>query len=166
MMMQSSTRRRIWIETAAIETRPRPERLSNLYGGCRTAEFPLELRRDADCPEAQDMVTIYHNPRCTKSRETLALLEKKGVKPKIIEYLKTPPDTAELKRLLKMLGKSPREIMRAKEAKDVGLDKPSLSDDQLVAGMVKNPIVIERPIVVNGSRAALGRPPEAVLAVL
>jgi arsenate reductase len=112
------------------------------------------------------MITIYHNPRCTKSRETLALLEKKGVKPKVIEYLKTPPDAAELKRLLKMLGKSPRELMRAKEAKDAGLDKPSLSDEQLIAGMVKNPIVIERPIVVKGSRAALGRPPESVLNIL
>ena len=112
------------------------------------------------------MVTIYHNPRCTKSRETLALLEKKGVKPTIIEYLKTPPDAAEIKRLLKMLGKSPRELLRAKEAKDAGLDKPALTDDQIVAGMVKNPIVIERPIVVNGSRAALGRPPESVLKIL
>jgi arsenate reductase len=112
------------------------------------------------------MVTIYHNPRCTKSRETLALLEKKGVKPKIIEYLKTPPDAAELKRLLKMLGKSPRELLRSKEAKEAGLDKPSLSDDQIIAGMVKNPIVIERPIVVSGARAVLGRPPESVLKIL
>jgi arsenate reductase len=112
------------------------------------------------------MVTIYHNPRCTKSRETLALLEKKGVKPKVIEYLKTPPDAAELKRLLKMLGKAPRELLRSKEAKEAGLDKASLSDDQIIAGMVKNPIVIERPIVVNGPRAALGRPPESVLEIL
>jgi arsenate reductase (glutaredoxin) len=111
-------------------------------------------------------VTIYHNPRCTKSRQTLELLEKRGVKPRIVEYLKTPPDKAELKRLLKLLGKSPRELLRAKEAKEVGLDKPGLGDDEIIAGMVKHPIVIERPIVVKGERAALGRPPEAVLKIL
>jgi arsenate reductase (glutaredoxin) len=112
------------------------------------------------------MVTIYHNPRCTKSRETLALLEKKGVKPEIIEYLKTPPDKAMLKKLLKMLGKSPRELLRAKEAAEAGLTKPGLTDEQILDGMVKNPIVIERPIVVNGGHAALGRPPESVLKIL
>jgi arsenate reductase len=112
------------------------------------------------------MVVIYHNPRCTKSRETLALLETKGVKPKIIEYLKTPPDKAELKKLLKMLGKTPRELLRSKEAAEAGLTKPGLSDDQIIDGMVKNPCVIERPIVVTGARAALGRPPESVLKIL
>jgi arsenate reductase len=111
-------------------------------------------------------VTIYHNPRCGKSRETLALLEKKGVKPRIVEYLKTPPDKATLKRLLKLLGKTPRELLRTKEAKDAGLDKPGLGDDAIIAGMLKHPIVIERPIVVNGDRAAVGRPPEAVLKIL
>jgi arsenate reductase len=111
-------------------------------------------------------VTIYHNPRCAKSRETLQLLEKRGVKPRIIEYLKTPPDMSELKRLLKLLGKKPRELLRAKEAKEAGLDKPGLSDDEIIAGMIKHPIVIERPIVVKGERAALGRPPEAVLKIL
>ena len=112
------------------------------------------------------MVVIYHNPRCITSRKTLALLEKKGVKPKVIEYLKTPPSAAELKRLLKMLGKTPRELMRSKEARDTGLNKPGLTDSALIAAMVKNPIVIERPIVVNGSHAAIGRPPEAVLEIL
>lgn len=111
-------------------------------------------------------VTIYHNPRCGKSRETLALLEKKGVSPRIIEYLKTPPDAAELKRLLKLLGKAPRELLRPKEAKEAGLDRPGLSDAEIIAGMVKHPIVIERPIVVKGERAALGRPPAAVLKIL
>jgi arsenate reductase (glutaredoxin) len=111
-------------------------------------------------------VTIYHNPRCNTSRKTLALLERKGVKPEVVEYLKTPPTTAELKRLLVKLGLRPRELLRKKEAKEVGLDKPDLSDAQLIAGMVKHPIAIERPIVVNGARAALGRPPEAVLKVL
>jgi arsenate reductase (glutaredoxin) len=112
------------------------------------------------------MVVIYHNPRCAKSRATLALLEKKGVKPRIVEYLKTPPDPAELKRLLRLLGKAPRELLRAKEAKAVGLDKPGLSDAAIIAGMAEHPAVIERPIVVNGNRAALGRPPEAVLDIL
>jgi arsenate reductase len=112
------------------------------------------------------MVVIYHNPRCAKSRETLALLEKRGVKLRIVEYLKTPPDKAELKRLLRLLGKTPRELLRAKEARDAGLDRPGLSDDAIIAGMVEHPIVIERPIVVNGDRAALGRPPEAVMKIL
>jgi arsenate reductase len=111
-------------------------------------------------------VTIYHNPRCNKSRQTLALLEEHGVKPRIVEYLKTPPDAAELKRLLKLLGLSPRQLLRKKEAAEAGLDKRGLSDAELIAGMVKHPIVIERPIVVSGERAALGRPPEAVLKIL
>ena len=111
-------------------------------------------------------VTIYHNPRCNTSRKTIALLERKGVKPEIVEYLKTPPTAAELKQLLAKLGLRPRELLRKKEAKEAGLDKPDLSDAQLIAGMVKHPIAIERPIVVKGNRAALGRPPEAVLKIL
>jgi arsenate reductase (glutaredoxin) len=111
-------------------------------------------------------VTIYHNPRCNTSRRALALLEQRGVAPDVVEYLKTPPDKAELKRLLKLLGMRPRQLLRKKEAAAAGLDKPGLSDEQLIAGMVKHPIVIERPIVVNGDRAALGRPPEAVLKIL
>jgi arsenate reductase len=111
-------------------------------------------------------VTIYHNPRCGKSRATLALLEEKGVRPRVVEYLKTPPDKAELKRLLKLLGMAPRQLLRKKEAAEAGLDKAALTDEQLIDGMTKHPIVIERPIVVNGERAALGRPPEAVLKIL
>ena len=111
-------------------------------------------------------VTIYHNPRCNTSRTTLALLEKKGVKPEVVEYLKAPPSAAEIKKLLKMLGLAPRQLLRKKEAKEAGLDKPGLTDAEIIAGMVKHPIVIERPIVVKGSRAALGRPPEAVLKIL
>jgi arsenate reductase len=113
-------------------------------------------------------VVIYHNPRCSKSRETLALLNDKGVKPKVIEYLKTPPTAAELKRLLKKLRMSPRELMRKKEdvyAK-LRLGNAGLSDDALIKAMVANPVLIERPIVVNGSKAALGRPPEAVASIL
>jgi arsenate reductase (glutaredoxin) len=111
-------------------------------------------------------ITIYHNPRCGKSRDTLALLEKRGVKPRIVEYLKTPPDAVTLKRLLKQLGLTPRQLMRKKEAAEAGLDDPKLTDAALIAGMVEHPIVIERPIVVNGDKAALGRPPEAVLKIL
>jgi arsenate reductase len=111
-------------------------------------------------------VTIYHNPRCGKSRQTLALLEQRGIRPRVVEYLKTPPDAATLKRLLKQLGLKPRQLVRKKEAAEAGIDAAKLSDDALVAAMVKHPIVIERPIVVNGDQAALGRPPEAVLKIL
>jgi len=108
-------------------------------------------------------ITIYHNPRCATSRKTLELLRKRGIEPRIVEYLKTPPDAAELKRLVKMLGLAPRQLLRKKEAKEAGLDKPGLDDDRLVAAMVKHPIVIERPIVVKGTKAVLARPPETVL---
>jgi arsenate reductase len=112
-------------------------------------------------------VVIYHNPRCSKSRETLSLLEGRGIQPRIIEYLKTPPSAAELKALLAKLRLKPRELMRKKEAvyAELGLDDPKLTDDALIKAMVANPILIERPIVMNGSKAALGRPPEAALAI-
>lgn len=113
-------------------------------------------------------VTIYHNPRCTKSRQTLALLQEEGIEPEIIEYLKTPPDAATLKRILSLLGLAPRELMRRKESayKEQGLDDDSLSDDELIAAMVDNPVLIERPIVLANGRAAIGRPPENVLEIL
>jgi arsenate reductase len=113
-------------------------------------------------------VTIYHNPRCSKSRATLALLEARGVKPKIVNYLQTPPSAAELKAILRMLGLAPRDILRTGETvyAELGLEDRELDDDALIAVMVKNPILIERPIVVAGSKAAIGRPPENVLAIL
>ncbi len=112
-------------------------------------------------------VTIYHNPRCTTSRRTLALLRERGVEPLIIEYLKTPPSAAELKRILGQLHIPAAQLLRKKEASAAGIDPKALSEDQLIAAMVKTPIVIERPIVVSdGGKAALGRPPEAVLAVV
>lgn len=111
-------------------------------------------------------ITIYHNPRCTKSRETLALLEARGIRPVVVEYLKTPPSADEIRGLLRGLGLSPRQLLRGKEAAEFGLDDPSLPDEALVEGMARHPAAIERPIVVNGDRAALGRPPEAVLAIL
>lgn len=114
------------------------------------------------------MTTIYHNPRCSKSRQTLALLEEKGVEPEVVLYLETPPDAATLRDLLARLGKSPRELMRKGEAayKENGLADPALSDEELIEAMVRHPKLIERPIVVNGERAALGRPPENVLDIL
>jgi len=113
-------------------------------------------------------VTIYHNPRCSKSRQTLELLRERGIEPRIVEYLKTPPDERELKKILKMLRMGPRQLMRRKEAeyKSAGLDDPALGDDALIRAMVDHPVLIERPIVVSGGRAALGRPPEAVLEIL
>ena len=113
-------------------------------------------------------VVIYHNPRCSKSRETLELIRGKGIEPKVVEYLKTPPSAKELKSLVARLGIAPRDLIRKKEApyKDLGLDDPKLSDDALIKAMVENPVLIERPIVVKGDKAALGRPPEAVLKIL
>lgn len=113
-------------------------------------------------------VTIYHNPRCSKSRQTLTLLEERGIEPNIVNYLDTPPDAATLFALLSMLGLDPRGLMRRKEApfSELGLDDPNLGDDELVAAMIDNPILIERPIVVVGDRAAIGRPPEDVLNIL
>ena len=111
-------------------------------------------------------VTIYHNPRCSKSRETLKLIEDKGIAPRVVEYLKTPPSAAELAAILAALGKKPAEIVRKKEAAEAGIDPAALDDAALIAAMVANPAIIERPIVVNGAKAALGRPPESVLAIL
>jgi arsenate reductase len=114
------------------------------------------------------VVTIYHNPRCSKSRQTLALLTEKGLQPQIIEYLKTPPSAAELKRILKKLGVKPRDIVRKSEAvyAELGLKDKDVSDDELIALMAANPILIERPIVVAGDKAAIGRPPDSVLKIL
>ena len=111
-------------------------------------------------------VTMYHNPRCNTSRKTLALLREKGVEPMIIEYLKTPYTEEQLKTLLNQLKMPASKLLRKKEAAAAGIDPSKLSEDQLLAAMVKNPIIVERPIVVSGQKAALGRPPEAVLSVL
>lgn len=113
-------------------------------------------------------ITIYHNPRCSKSRQALALLQENSVEPQIVEYLKTPPDAATLEKLLDMLGLEPREFMRTKEKeyRENELANPDLSRDALIAAMVAHPKLIERPIVVKDNKAALGRPPEAVLDIL
>lgn len=115
-----------------------------------------------------DDIVIYYNPRCSKSRATLQLLQERGAEPRIIEYLKTPPSASRLKELLAMLGMSPRDLMRKGEApyKDLGLGDTAKDDATLVAAMADNPILIERPIVVAGGKARLGRPPEQVLELL
>lgn len=110
-------------------------------------------------------VTIYHNPRCTKSRQTLELLREKGVEPVVVEYLKTPPSPAELTAILAKLGRGPRDITRAKEAAEAGIAK-DLDGAELIAALSANPAAIERPIVVKGDRARVGRPPESVLDLL
>ena len=111
---------------------------------------------------------IYHNPRCSKSRQALELLQEKGLKPQVIEYLKTPPSARELEAILTSLRLEPQEITRTKEEtyQQLGLSKKSLSRKEWIEVLVKNPILIERPIVVNGNKAALGRPPEKVLEIL
>ena len=113
-------------------------------------------------------LTIYHNPRCSKSRQTLALLEENGVTPTIVEYLQDTPDAATIKALLAKLGVGVRDIMRSKEDayKENDLGRESLSDDDLINAMIANPILIERPIVADDGRAIIGRPPENVLSLL
>lgn len=113
-------------------------------------------------------VKIYHNPRCAKSRDTLKLLEAKGIQADVVEYLKQPPSHAELQDILDKLGLKPRQLMRTKEAeyRENGLDDPSLSDSDLIEAMVRIPKLIERPIVTHNGKAAIGRPPETVLEIL
>ncbi|MBJ6611144.1 MAG: arsenate reductase (glutaredoxin) [Candidatus Thiothrix moscowensis] len=113
-------------------------------------------------------VTIYHNPRCSKSRQTLEILQGKGITPTVVKYLDSPPDTATLNQLLELLGLEPRELMRQGEAEytELNLADPSLSREQLIAAMVQNPRLIERPVVVANGKAVIGRPPQKVLDIL
>lgn len=113
-------------------------------------------------------VTLYHNPRCGKSRETLALLRSRGIEPQIVEYLKNPLTASEIETLLAQLGIEPRALLRTGEAayREAGLADPALGREALIAAMVQYPILIQRPIVVAGGKAAIGRPPEAVLSIL
>ena len=114
-----------------------------------------------------DDLTIYHNPKCSKSRETLALLEGRGIRPRIVEYLKAPPTAAELSAIVARLGIRPESLVRKSEkiykAKYAG---KTLTDAQWIDAMVRDPILIERPIVVTGKRAEIGRPPERALRLL
>ncbi|MBB1270755.1 arsenate reductase (glutaredoxin) [Shewanella sp. SR44-3] len=113
-------------------------------------------------------ISIYHNPRCSKSRETLALLEARGLNIKVVEYLKQPPTADEITHLLSLLGLSARQLMRTKETeyKALGLDDESLTESQLIDAMVTTPKLIERPIVLANGKAAIGRPLENILAIL
>ncbi len=113
-------------------------------------------------------VQILHNPRCSKSRQTLQLLKDQGIEPEIIDYLKTPPTTEQLADILDKLDMQPRDLMRKKEKeyKETGMNDASLDKDALIAGMVATPKLIERPIVLANGKAAIGRPPEDVLAIL
>jgi len=114
------------------------------------------------------MITIYHNPDCGTSRNVLAMIRNSGTEPRIIEYLKTPPARAELMVLLRLMGMSPRELLREKGTPyhDLGLGNPALSDDQLLDAMVAHPVLINRPIVVTPLGVKLCRPSEAVLDIL
>lgn len=111
---------------------------------------------------------IYHNPRCSKSRQTLQLLEEQQLHAEVVEYLKSPPTKEELNDILNMLGLEPRQLMRTKEEvyTQLGLADESLSRKQLIEAMVTHPILIERPIVIHNGKAAIGRPPESVLEIL
>ena len=113
-------------------------------------------------------VKIWHNPRWSKSRQGLALIKNEGIEPTIARYLEDPPSAGEMDRVLTLLGMEPRDLMRRKETiyKELGLDKESLSRSELITAMIENPKLIERPVVINGDRAALGRPPEAILEIL
>jgi len=113
-------------------------------------------------------VTIYHNPKCSKSRQTLELLSAKGITPTIIEYIKNPPTVEKLKEILFQLRIAPRDLMRKKEDiyKELELGILSLSDKDLIDLMIEHPILIERPIVIANGKAVLGRPPEQVLDIL
>jgi len=113
-------------------------------------------------------LTLYHNPRCSKSRGALELLEARGLQPNVRRYLETPPSAAELKELLGKLGISARQLLRTgeEEYQTLGLAAPALSEDQLIEAMVAHPRLIERPILINGDKAVIGRPPEKILEIL
>jgi arsenate reductase len=112
--------------------------------------------------------TMYHNPRCSKSRQTLELLRARGIEPEIVEYLKTPPDAQQLGQILDMLGLEPRQLMRTGEAeyRENNLADTSLDRDALIQAMVEHPRLIQRPVVISNGKAVLGRPPEDVLEIL
>lgn len=113
-------------------------------------------------------ITIYHNPRCSKSRQTLALLTEQGIEPDIVEYLENPPDHQHLDSILRGLSMEPRDLMRKNESeyKEQGLDNEELTRGELIDAMIESPRLIQRPIVIMGDRIAIGRPPEAVLEII
>ena len=114
-----------------------------------------------------DQVRIYHNPRCTKSRQTLALIRERGIEPEVIEYLKSPPSAAEIKTLIDQLGVEPHALLRKGEApySELGLS-PKSSKAEVARAIAEHPILLERPVVVAGNKAVIGRPPERALEIL
>lgn len=115
-----------------------------------------------------DDTRLYHNPRCSKSRGALELLQERGIHPRIVAYLETPPTADELRTLLRLLGLPARELLRTGEEEyaALGLADPSISDEAVIAAMAMHPKLIERPIFVHGGKAVIGRPPEQVLTLL
>ena len=133
-----------------------------------TAPAGVDRKPGEQAMPADHSITIWHNPSCSKSRDTLTLLLGHGIEPAIVDYRKNPPTAVEIERVLELLGMQPRALMRKGEAAyvDLALDNPKLTRKQLVDAMAKHPILIERPIVFANGKAAIGRPPEAVLAIL
>jgi arsenate reductase len=118
-------------------------------------------------PTTSTVLTLYHNPRCSKSRSALAILEEKGIRPNIVEYLKAPPTREELRAILKKLGMKPEQIVRkGEDAYKQKFAGKTLTNEQWLDALAMNPILIERPIVVKGDQAVLGRPPENVLKLI
>jgi arsenate reductase len=135
--------------------------------GSRSREEEIHAE-EVGRPHTSMRVTIYHNPRCGTSRKTLDLIRAKGLEPEIIDYLRTPPSAAELDRILSLLKMDPRDLMRKKEDeyKTLKLERTDLTRKELIKAMIDHPILIERPIVLSKGKAALGRPPENVTAIL
>jgi arsenate reductase len=131
---------------------------------CKTASNPILL----DHEMSDQKLVIYHNPQCSKSRETLQILKDHDSDPHIVEYLQQPPDADELKRIIDLLGVSARDLLRTTEAAyvDAGLDRDSLSENEIIEALCKFPSVLQRPIVVSGNKAVIGRPPSKVLVLL
>jgi len=113
-------------------------------------------------------LSMFHNPRCSKSRQTLALLRERGFEPHLIEYLKQPPGVAQLREIIDLLGIRPRELLRSGEAeyRQLGLADPELDDEAILQAMCEHPRLIQRPIVIHGRQARIGRPPETILEIL
>ncbi len=113
-------------------------------------------------------VRIYYNPKCTKCRLSLQLLDENGISPDVVEYLNEPPTTKELNEILDLLALEPRELMRQHETpyKELNLGDENLTRDELIQAMIDNPVLIERPIVIKGKKATIGRPPEKILDIL
>jgi arsenate reductase len=134
--------------------------------GVSNPRLQLRVNAKGDKP-VSDPVTIYHNPRCSKSRQTLELLRRHGIEPIIVNYLESPPSAARIKELVTMLGIAAHDVLRTKEApyKKLGLS-PETSEDDIANAIAAQPILLERPIVACGSKAAIGRPPENVLSIV